>query len=57
MGKLSKAIMVLGGAIFVTAGCALDSPGSAGYIAGAVAIVGGIIFNLHALVERRDYAD
>lgn len=57
MDKLSKAIMALGGTIAVLAGMALDSPGEYSYIAGAVAIAGGIIagagYGLMILARKR----
>ena len=57
MDKLSKAIMVLGAAIFVTAGCALNSEGIYAYIAGLIAIAGGIIagagYGLMILARKR----
>ena len=57
MDKLSKAIMILGVAIFVTAGCALNSDGIYSYIAGVIAIAGGIIagagYGLMILARKR----
>lgn len=57
MDKSSKAIMALGGTIAVLAGMALDSPGEYSYIAGLIAIAGGIIagagYGLQVLARRR----
>ncbi len=57
MDRLSKVIMTVGAIIALLAICCLDSPGAYGYLAGAVAILGGFIvgagYGLGLLVERR----
>lgn len=57
MDKLATWLMTIGGIIFVLAGCALDSVGTYGYIAGAAAIAGGGIagfgYGLHILARKR----
>lgn len=57
MKRLSKVIMVIGAVIALLAACCIDSPGVYGYLAGAVAILGGFIvgagYGLGLLVERR----
>ena len=57
MDRLSKVIMTVGAIIALLAICCLDSPGAYGYLAGAVAILGGFIvgagYCLELLAERR----
>ena len=57
MKRLSKVIMTIGTMIALLAACCIDSPGVYGYLAGAVAVLGGFIvgagYGLGLLAERR----
>lgn len=57
MKRFSKAIMAIGTMIALLAVCRLDSPGVYGYLAGAVAILGGFVvgvgYALRLLSERQ----
>lgn len=57
MDRLRKVIMTIGAMIVLLAACCIDSPGAYGYLAGAVAILGGFIvgagYGLGLLTDRR----